>query len=454
MKFSTVTIVAFISYSLAAPAGTEKPKFILADVTKRPLPEAKALFKRGPVNTPLFNQLSFYQIDLQVGTPAQKLSALLDTGSSDMWFFSNRAGASGVQTFNPSQSYSWHNNYTNFQIGYVSGDASGTWGTDDITISGAPLKRQSFAIVTSGNGLSGIPGLIGVGLPALESTNVNGGFFSNRHTYSNVPLSLFEQGHINTPTYSLFLDSIDANSGSILFGAVDHSKYSGQLYSVPRVHQSRFNINIDGVSVNGRNVGSVGSATLDSGTTLGSLPDRVAASLAQAMGLQRDYNTGVYAAPKGRVNTKAPVSFTISGINFDFKTGDLLIDSAKLGDPFPSGMYVLGFTPASSTQNQIILGDVFLRNFYIVYDLAHPQIGIAKANFNGGSYPRMEAITSSVIPQAKVIANAPQTESSTTTYNPFSIFNPFRTLFGNNNLVAAEEGNTAKQDNEKHELEN
>lgn len=76
-------------------------------------------------------------------------------------------------------------------------------GTDDITISGAPLKRQSFAIVTSGNGLSGIPGLIGVGLPALESTNVNGGFFSNRHTYSNVPLSLFEQGHINTPTYSL-----------------------------------------------------------------------------------------------------------------------------------------------------------------------------------------------------------------------------------------------------------
>lgn len=430
MKFSVLFLSTYISFALAAPAPIGNTNFILADVTKRPAPpDVKNLFKRGSINSQLFNQLSFYQIDLHVGTPAQKLSALLDTGSSDMWFFSKASGTNGVQTFDPSQSYSWHNNYSDFQIGYVSGSASGTWGTDDVSISGAPIKHQSFAIVTSGSGLTGIPGLIGVGLPALESTNVNGGFFSNRRTYSNVPLSLFEQGHITTPTYSLFLDNIDAKAGSILFGAIDHSKYTGQLYSVPRVHKSRFNINIDAVMSNGKNLGSVGGATLDSGTTLGSLPDKIAISLAQSLGLMQDYNSGVYAAPKAQVNLKTPVTFSISGIKFDMTAKDLLIDSAKLGDPFPPGMYVLGFIPASSTQNQIILGDVFLRNFYIVYDLANPQIGIAMANTNGNETARMEAITSSTIPQAKVVANTPNTVPKNSN-NPYGLFDPFHSIFG------------------------
>lgn len=453
MKFSAFAVLSFVSFALAAPTPEEQPpRFLLADIVKRAAPvEVRNLLKRGTVNTPLFNQLSFYQIDLQVGNPAQKLSALLDTGSSDMWFFSRNAGTSGVKTFDPSQSSTWHNNYTNFRIGYVSGDASGTWGTDDVSVSGAPLKQQSFAIVTSGNGLSGIPGLIGVGLPTLESTYVNAGFFQARRMYSNVPLNLFEQGHISTPTYSLFLDSVNADSGSILFGAVDHSKYTGQLYSVPRVHRSRFNINIDSISVKGQNVGSVGSATLDSGTTLGSLPDNVIVSLAQAMGLQQDRNTGLYAVRRGQVNVNTPISITISGVKFDFKSGDLLIDSDKLGDPFPKGLQVLGFTPASSTQNQVILGDVFLRNFYIVYDLAHPQIGIAKANFNHQGRTQMEAITGSTIPQAKVIAAAAVPAASVNN-SPYAVFNPFRNLFGGddqNMLVVEEKNATDIVSNEK-----
>lgn len=422
MKYSVFAILALAS---AGSVTAEKEfKFIQAEISKTEIQGAGELFRRGNVDTPLYNQVSFYQINLDVGTPPQKLSALLDTGSSDMWFFSNSAGAQGVQSFSPELSSTWHNNYTQFTIGYVSGNAQGTWGTDDVSISGGKIRAQSFALVTSGRGLSGIPGLIGVGLPALESTNSNYNFFGGRHTYSNVPISLFEQGLIPTPTYSLFLDSVSASAGNILFGAIDHSKYKGTLYSVPRVHASRFNINIDGVYVNGRNIGSVGSSTLDSGTTLGSLPGNVISGLVSSLGLQQDPANGVYYARRGSFNANTPVVFSISGIQFQLKAGDLFVDSEKLGSPFQPGLAVLGFTPSSQTQNQIILGDVFLRNFYIVYDLQNPQIAIALANFNR-QQPQMELITGNSIPRAKIIAatanNTPQKQSNSRN-DPFSGF--------------------------------
>ncbi|VVT47055.1 uncharacterized protein SAPINGB_P001521 [Magnusiomyces paraingens] len=438
MKFSLLAITTFASIASAAPFNDENPGFVKAQLTKREFkdPSVSQLFRRGQINTPLYNQVSYYQIELEVGNPPQKLQALLDTGSSDMWFFSNYVGAGNAATFSPQRSNTWHNNYTQFTISYVSGSAQGTWGTDEVSISGSKIKGQSFAIVTSGNGLTGIPGLIGTGLPALESTNNNFNFFQPRHTYSNVPLSLFEQGHIGTPTYSLYLDTIDAKAGTVLFGAIDHSKYKGKMYSVPRVHNSRFNINIDDIQVNGNSVGSTSSATLDSGTTLGSLPDSVISGLVSSLGLQQDYsNNGIYYARRNSFRGDTPVTFSISGVKFNIKASDLFIDSEKLGDPFPAGLSILGFSPASQTQGQVILGDVFLRNFYIVYDLSNPQLGIALANFNHTSVPQFDPITTSVIPRSQVVAATKLDTTQpvqNTQANPFArLFGPFRGLFGN-----------------------
>lgn len=427
MKFLVISVASLASTVLAAPGGF---KYIRADLKKRTIEDdsAQQLMRRGMINTPLYNQVQFYQIDMDVGNPPQKLSALLDTGSSDMWFFSS--GVPGATAhFNPRQSSTWQNNNTQFTIGYVSGNARGTWGTDDVSISGAKIKKQSFALVTQGNGLSGLPGLIGVGLPALESTNVNYNFLGGpKRTYSNVPISLFEQGHITTPTYSMFLDNIDATAGTVLFGAIDHSKYKGTLYSVPRVHNSRFNVNVDNFSVNGQSIGSIGSATLDSGTTLGSLPDSIINSLARSLRLQQ--SQGVYYARKNSYNPNTPISFSISGAQFNLKMGDLFVDSEKLGDSFPKGLSVFGFTPASTTQNQIILGDVFLRNFYIVYDLAHPQIGVALANFDHKNKSNMEPIVTSTIPKARLVTASPAGNSASSSNTQSAYRNSSGNIFG------------------------
>lgn len=384
MKFSLFSVLSFSIIAVtASPLKDEdqhEPKYIIADLSKQEFNLTQSPFvKRGNIDTPLLNQINYYQIDMEVGNPPQKLAALLDTGSSDLWFFGPTAGQNNVATFDASRSQSYHNNHTNFRINYVSGAAKGSWGTDDVSIGGAKISQQSFAVVTQGNGLNGLPGLVGVGVPALESTNQGFGY---RLTYSNVPASLYEQGHIDSPTFSLFLNNVNAQQGAVLFGAIDHSKYRGTLYTVPRVSNTRYNIQLDSITADGNNFGGC-EVNLDSGTTLGSLPDDILANLASRIGISFNDHFGAYVATAGSYNPDTQVVFTFSGVQFTVRLEDLLIDSEKLGPPVPPGIKIFAFSPSSSSAGQIIFGDIFLRNFYVVYDLNNMQIGIALADFSG-----------------------------------------------------------------------
>ena len=437
--------ILFISYGVVAVvasplASQEEPKYIRADLSKREFNFTESPFvKRDVISSPLFNQVNYYQLDMQVGNPPQKLSALLDTGSSDLWFFGPNSGQSGIHTYNARQSRTFHNNNTNFQINYVSGSARGTWGTDDVTIGGAKLSAQSFAVVNQGNGLSGLPGLVGVGVPALESTNQ--GFFG-RSVYSNVPASLYSQGYISSPTFSLYLNNVNAEEGSVLFGAIDHSKYKGSLYSIPRVSRSRYNIQMDSISVGGTSYGGA-AATLDSGTTLGSLPDNIVTNLASSLGLTHSPQFGAYVTYPGRYRPDTPVTFQFSGIPFTVRLEDLLISSDKLGPPLPSGMKIFAFSPASQSGNQVIFGDIFLRNFYVVYDMSNQQIGMALADFTQRP-SQIEAISSNTFPRAIQAQNydsaaqsAPANRQQLTLFEWIQRNNPFANLFGGGSDNAA-----------------
>lgn len=421
MKFSILTVIAFTAVSTFAHPlhdgfDNPQPKYIIADISKQEYNFTESPFVKRDVEsvtTPLINQINYYQLEMTVGNPPQRMSALLDTGSSDLWFFGTNSGQRDITTFDAGKSQTYHNNHTNFQINYVSGSARGTWGTDDITIGGAKLAGQSFAVVNQGNGLSGLPGLVGVGMPSLESTNQG---FGLRSVYNNVPASLYAQGYIESPTFSLYLNSVDAQQGSVLFGALDHSRYQGQLYTVPRTSNSRYNIALDSISVGGSQYrGS--TTTLDSGTTLGSLPDNICSGLADELGLTLNYQYGAYVTYPGSYDPETQVVFTFSGVQFPVRLEDLLIDSEKLGPPLPSGLKIFAFGPSSQTGNQVIFGDIFLRNFYVVYDMNNKNIGLALADFTGRA-PQIEAISADATNFPGAVVAAPNMQAAPINASP------------------------------------
>lgn len=322
----------------------------------------------------LDNLIDFYSLDIKVGSPAQNVSVLLDTGSSDLWVYSpGQASDPTIPTFNSRRSTSWRSFNVPFRIRYMLGEASGVWGSDTVQLENAKLPNQNFAVVNRGDSLDGVPGVMGIGLRQLESS----GLFGIAGYYDNVPASLYRQGHIASPTFSLFLDDVNAKSGSIIFGGIDHSRYKGQLSVLRRISNSQYTVRCDSIKVdNHESIGSV-AATLDSGTSLGTLPRALIQSLAQQLGLSYNSRQDYYYVSARRPLPNHHVQFSFSGVVYTLPMSKLMVKSDDLGDEFPKGLWILGF----QTSNSVLFGDVFLRNFYVVYDTAQPQIAIAEADY-------------------------------------------------------------------------
>lgn len=367
-----------------------------------------SLFSRSDIPAGLTAAVDFYLINITVGTPAQPLTALLDTGSSDLWGFAPNVANSEFPTFDRTKSSTWHANNTQFSIVYISGTCKGEWGTDKVAIGSATITHQSMAVVTSATNVDDIPGLMGVGLVNGESTVVSSTGELTGTPYSNVPMSLYNQGLIKSPIFSLYLDDIETKTGGVLFGGIDTNKYTGTLYTIPRLGEEAYFVYCDGLSIGSYSSPSF-NALIDSGSTLGMLPSATLKSIQSLLNLQYSSSLDYYYVTSLDSVPDISAQFSFSGALFQIPLRQLFVDSSALDSPYPSGQYVFGFV-GSQAANQIILGDSFLRSFYVVYDFVNPQIGLALASFNNGN-PSITVVSGNTITGSTKAPKYAQTSS-------------------------------------------
>lgn len=281
-----------------------------------------------------------------------------------------------------SESFSRNDSAPEFHIEYADGtSATGIWGYDDVRIHNATVNDLSFSVA---NRTSSNIGVLGIGLPGLETTYSSGS--RNSYQYENLPIKLRNQGIISKSAYSLYLGSNDAEQGTILFGAVDHAKYTGTLMSVPIVNSVRnmgydepirLEINVDGIELSNSNSDSVSvtsngyTALLDTGSTLSYFPEGLLENTASSLGLEFSNSLGAYTIDCD-VSSDTRIEFDFSGVNISAPISDFTF-------PFSSSQCAFGILPQNGG-NYILLGDNFLRNAYVVYDLEDLTISLAPIN--------------------------------------------------------------------------
>ncbi|KAG5362181.1 putative aspartic-type endopeptidase opsB [Yarrowia sp. C11] len=358
---------------------------------------------------PLENDLVFYSAKIQVGTPAQEFLVLVDTGSSDLWIYDTADVCNGVTgpksdcvqygLFNTSASSTYHELIpNNFSIGYGDGTyAKGDWGEDTVYIEGVPIPKQQFGLAKN---TTSTPAILGIGLTPLEAADKE---------YINIPKSLFLNGDIGSYTYSLYLDDLEATQGSLLFGGIDKSHFSGPLKTVPLISYYAFWCTLSSLdiksekskskknTVNALNV--PGAVLLDSGTTLTYLPEITLTTIMKTWNVDNDPDYGPV-IPEYRLKELQDeyLEYNLQGAKIKVSASSLFMP-AYTGDDlntiavYPNGQkaYNLLLTSSGNDTDGLILGDSFLRSAYVVYDLPNLQISIAQADYSGGP-PQIEAI--------------------------------------------------------------
>lgn len=359
----------------------------------------------------LRNEETLYFMNATIGTPAQSFRLHLDTGSSDLWVnvadssycsdSSNECSVSGTYNANDSSTYHYIN--SDFNITYVDGSgSSGDYVSDTVAFGGVSLRNQQFGI---GYTSSSAEGILGIGY-AINEVAVQS---TDGRTYPNVPQSLLDDGHISTNAYSLWLNDLDASTGSILFGGVNTDKYTGSLQTIPIVKEqgvyAEFIIALTAVGHNG-NAGSIASnqaipALLDSGSSLMYLPNDIAQSIYDAVGAKYNSQEGVAFVDCNAGNSNETIDFTFSSPTIKVALNELVITA---GVDRGQEICILGIGPAGSSTP--VLGDTFLRSAYVVYDLTANEISLAQTNFNSTTNNILEITNSTGVPDATAVQSA------------------------------------------------
>lgn len=238
-------------------------------------------------------------------------------------------------------------------------------------------------------------GLVGLGL----SNNV-----ASSEKYNTLVDNLFLQGHINARAFSLYLNDLEAESGTILFGGIDRKKYVGNLAKLPIQLDSNsessditsYTVNLDKFEVEGiDNVSSLKvPVVLDSGSTISILPSAQVAPLWDHFGVQEVSTTPLVDCGMKSKAKKTKYHFTFKDTTVTVPGSELVIDylspdlQRQIADAIGvkwKNVCLFGITSfdkylTDPTATLAILGDTFLRSAYVVYDVDHRTIGIAQAN--------------------------------------------------------------------------
>ena len=335
---------------------------------------------------------AMYYGNIQLGTPAQSFQVIFDTGSSNLWVRSGTGAdgkavkSAGKRAYEQTLSTTYVEDGSAFKITYGSGEMSGFLSKDLLQVGPLTAHDVPFAEETAEYGLNlddaEFDGILGLGFPSISESGTQQEMFkaiSRDNPDFNSGVFSFWLGRGAGSTPSGVIDF----GGLLTIGGADESYYTGEITWLPIVKPAAYwQFAVEGVSVGGKTVEMKNSiAIADTGTSLLYGAPEPVEQLVQAMGLTAaDENQGGYMVECSKVKGMPSITFKMQGKDFEVDAEHLFLSIGEQ-DGKDYCMFGVQADPGLDDPNHSywLLGDVFLGQFYSVWDVVQQRIGFASS---------------------------------------------------------------------------
>lgn len=206
-------------------------------------------------------------------------------------------------------------------------------------------------------------GIFGLGYDTISVNRITPPFYK-----------MVEQGL--EPVFSFWLNTNGGsdNGGEMVLGGTDKKHYKGKITWVPVTRKGYWEVSLDKVAFGGEEVELPKTgAAIDTGSSLLVVPSELAEMINRFIGAKKGFG-GQYTIECDQVPSLPELTLTFGGQPFTLQGSDYIL---QVQNQCVSGFTGLDVPPPLGPL--WIIGDVFLRKYYSVYDLGNNRVGFAKA---------------------------------------------------------------------------
>mmetsp|Transcript_3850 Transcript_3850/g.5898 ORF Transcript_3850/g.5898 Transcript_3850/m.5898 type:complete len:389 (-) Transcript_3850:100-1266(-) len=301
----------------------------------------------------------------------QDFNVIFDTGSSNLWVAGIKCMFScGLHhRYNARRSPSYVANNTEFNIQYGSGPVKGYFSGDDLDFGGLVVQTQTFAEITDASGLGAafligkFDGILGMGFDSISVAQTPTPFHM-----------LMKENKLEKGMFAFYLGNEE--EGELVLGGADPDHYTGEIEWVPLTSATYWMVGLDDVTLEGASYYASENekaklAIVDSGTSLIAGPKDEVSAIAEQIGAIKLPILNEYVIP---CEFSLPtLEFTIGGKRYPLTGKEYVIDAGK-------GVCLLALMGIDVPAGPMwILGDVFMRKYYSVFDMENERVGFARS---------------------------------------------------------------------------
>ena len=329
---------------------------------------------------------SQYIGSINIGNPPQKMNVIFDTGSSNFWVTSVKCSDPGCvihKGYDGNKSSTHKPLKTRVEVEFGSGKVEGIFSRDRVQFGPLVIDNQDFGEIVKETGPI---------FTKLKFAGILGLSFPNLSNLKHIPIfdNIMKKKKLVNNWFSFYLtDQNEKGKSQIILGKPDKKFYKGKIKWHKVTETKYWQVEMHDVYVNGKPIGACKNKcklVLDTGTSIMTGPSADLDMLLSKIKLNNCKN----------LSNLPEISFKIDKTHYNLKPKEYLLFAKTSPNRFSRfvekhqykskrTICKKAFMPLDVDEPRgplWVLGDIFIRKFFVIFDRDKKRIGLATRRKN------------------------------------------------------------------------